>query len=127
MFLALGGFGVGEYDGVSMSMDLFPTILDIAGVDPDDFELDGVSILNEIDSTETIDLARYWRFGNQKAIRSGKWKYHNRHGNRFLFNLSDDPSESVDISDINTEIADSLHLLLEKWDSDMDLYKTYAK
>lgn len=81
-------------DQVVMSMDWLPTLLAAAGGRPDrHFVPDGIDILPHI--KVPIERTLFWRFKayDQKAVRSGDWKYLSANGNEFLFNLVDDPME----------------------------------
>jgi arylsulfatase A-like enzyme len=57
------------------SMDLFPTVLAVAGGDGADYELDGVDLLPYVcrgQAPATRDIC--WEMGPQTAIRRGSWK-----------------------------------------------------
>jgi len=81
----------------AITMDWVATILDIAKVIPDkNYPLDGKSLLSVLKFPAKIfkrDL--YWKmlFRNQKAMRSGSWKYLSIDGDEFLFNLAQDERE----------------------------------
>ena len=81
----------------AITMDWVATFLDAAGVKPrPDYPLDGMSLLPVLKSPGKIfkrDL--YWKmlFRDQKAMRSGDWKYLSVEGDEFLFNLAKDERE----------------------------------
>jgi arylsulfatase A-like enzyme len=81
----------------AITMDWMATFLDAAGVQPHrDYPLDGKSLLSVLQKpkkTFTRDL--YWKmlYRNQKAVRSGDWKYLSVEGDEFLFNLAVDERE----------------------------------
>ncbi|HTP60763.1 MAG TPA: sulfatase-like hydrolase/transferase [Burkholderiales bacterium] len=81
----------------AITMDWVATFLEAAGVEPDPkFPLDGKSLLNVIRKpTKTFDRDLFWKmlFRNQKALRSGGWKYLSVDGDEFLFDLSRDERE----------------------------------
>jgi arylsulfatase A-like enzyme len=82
---------------LAITMDWVATFLDAAGVAPHpDYALDGISLLPVLDDPGTrIERDLYWRmkFRNQKAMRSGDWKYLSLDGDEFLFDLSADQRE----------------------------------
>jgi arylsulfatase A-like enzyme len=81
----------------AITMDWVATLLDAAGVKPDrNYPLDGKSLLNVIQKPKkTFERELFWKmlFRNQKALRSGDWKYLSVEGDEFLFNLSKDERE----------------------------------
>ncbi len=81
----------------AITMDWVATFLDAAGVKPDrNYPLDGISLLKALQKPDRLvkrDL--YWKmlFRNQKAMRSGSWKYLSVEDGEFLFDLSKDERE----------------------------------
>ena len=87
---------------LAMTMDWVPTFLEAAGVAPHaDYPLDGVSLLKNIESPAmTLDRELFWRmkFREQKAMRSGRWKYLSIEGDEFLFDLGKDARERANLA-----------------------------
>ena len=81
----------------AITMDWVATFLDAAGVKPDrNYPLDGKSLLSVMQKPKTtFERELFWKmlFRNQKALRSGDWKYLSVEGDEFLFNLSKDERE----------------------------------
>jgi arylsulfatase A-like enzyme len=81
----------------AVTMDWVATFLDAAGVPADkNYPLDGISLLNVLKNPRrTVERELFWKmlFRNQKALRSGDWKYLSVEGNEFLFNLAMDERE----------------------------------
>ena len=80
---------------LAITMDWSATFLAAAGVAAHaDYPLDGIDLLGE-DKPRNL----YWRmkFREQKAVRSGNWKYLAIEGNEFLFDLSRDPRERANM------------------------------
>ena len=81
----------------AITMDWVATILDIARVFPGkDYPLDGRSLLSVLQKPkQTFERDLFWKmlFRNQKAMRSGDWKYLSVEGDEFLFNLAKDERE----------------------------------
>jgi arylsulfatase A-like enzyme len=81
---------------LAITMDWTATFLAAAGVAPHPgYPLDGVDLLGE---EKPRNL--YWRmkFREQKAMRSGSWKYLSIEGNEFLFDLSRDSRERANMA-----------------------------
>src|SRR6185436_19638101 len=80
-----------------LTMDWTATFLDAAGVAPQrEHPLDGISLrqlLEKPDTTFERDLFWRMKYRNQKAMRSGEWKYLSIEGDEFLFNLARDERE----------------------------------
>ena len=91
------------------TMDIFPTILEIVGLANDDFSntLDGESIVNIFNSNHETRLSKIpFRFDNRGALIDNNIKLIVRDIDDLdfeLYNLSDDPTESNDISKIDTD------------------------
>ena len=81
----------------AITMDWVATILDIAKVSPSkSHPLDGKSLLNVLQKPrQTFERDLFWKmlYRNQKAMRSGDWKYLSVEGDEFLFNLAKDERE----------------------------------
>ena len=87
----------GETAQPVLTMDWTATFLDASGVEPQrDHPLDGVSLLRLLEKPEaTFERDLFWRmkYRNQKAMRSGEWKYLSIESDEFLFNLASDERE----------------------------------
>ena len=116
-----------------MTIDLFPTIADFIGADLPNHSIDGqsaVAVLEGRDGAKSPQDAYYfyYRKNDLEAIRWGDWKLHFPHSYRSmrenpvgsggvpgkydysvktglaLYNLKDDPSESINVVDENPEV-----------------------
>jgi arylsulfatase A-like enzyme len=105
-------------DHVSAFWDIMPTLLEIAKSEIP-VNIDGISflptLLQEDGQIEHENL--YWEFielGGRRALRMGNWKlveYNSNKGNqmtRELFDLSDDPSEVIDLADTHPDIVENM-------------------
>lgn len=93
------------------SIDIFPTVLEAAGVaQPTDRPIDGLSLVDHLKTAGTSKLDRdelIWHFphyrhppGPYSVIRKGDWKLlHYYHGIQELYNLKDDLSEENDLAE----------------------------
>ena len=109
------------------SMDLFPTLLEVAGLPArPKAHLDGASLAPLLRGGDAPDRdALYWHYphyGNQGgapagAIRSGRWKLVEwfEDGRLELFDLVADPGETADVSAEEAEQVAELHARLVAW------------
>jgi arylsulfatase A-like enzyme len=81
----------------AITMDWVATFLDAAGVAADkSYPLDGISLLKTLQKPgRTVKRDLYWKmlYRQQKAVRSGDWKYLSVEGDEFLYNLAVDERE----------------------------------
>jgi len=81
---------------LTIGMDLFPTLLEIAGVDrPRDRKLDGMSFFRRLSMGETLGERQLFRGrGERRAVRRGHWKLTPMPGeNPILADLKADPGK----------------------------------
>jgi arylsulfatase A-like enzyme len=82
-------------DRLAIGMDWTATFLAAAGVSADpDYPLDGIDLFGN-----EVERNLYWRmkFREQKAVRSGVWKYLSIESNEFLYDLSRDSRERANM------------------------------
>jgi len=114
-------------------VDVFPTILDLLGIPfPPDRTIDGSSLVQRFGEGEAEPRGPVWfhQVGHLRAVREGRFKYHDRHrvpfGNPpdfglgvwtqkgpWLFDLELDPDESYDVSERHPETYERLGKMLE--------------
>jgi arylsulfatase A-like enzyme len=102
---------------LAITMDWVATFLDAAGVAPHpDYPLDGVSLLKETPGREL-----FWRmkFRDQKAMRSGKWKWLSIEGNEFLFDLSRDERERANLAKREAQRSEDMRRRYRAWEESM--------
>ena len=82
---------------LAITMDWVATFLEAAGVAPHpDYPMDGISLLANLREPKAlVERDLFWRmkFRDQKAVRSGAWKWLSIEGNEYLFDLSYDARE----------------------------------
>ena len=111
-------------DDITVSYDLFPTILDVAGIRNEN-KIDGISLIPRLLEKSKIDRENvYWHFPHYhgslwkpgSAIRSGDWKliFDYESNEAKLFDIKEDPSELNDISNLFNEEKERLIVELEK-------------
>jgi arylsulfatase A-like enzyme len=110
-----------------VSMDFFPTMLDLAGIGlRPQLHRDGISLLSHLREPEKRrDRTLYWHYPHYHgsgwspggAIRKGDWKLIEfwEHGDAQLFNLADDLGEQTDLSVQQPQIKAELGAALAEW------------
>ncbi len=111
------------------STDLFPTLLELAGLPAQpERHVDGVSLVSTLKGGAPERGPLYWHFphyGNQGgqpggAIREGDWKLIEWYedGRLELFNLREDPGEQHNLAEAHPDRVKRLHEGLRKWRTD---------
>jgi len=111
-----------ETDATTMTMDLLPTFLELAGVagppagDPQAF--DGVSLMPLLLRNEALQpRTLFWRTHDMKAVRQGPWKLVSEHGAPpELFHLGNDLSEKRNLAAAEPQRLTELLDALAKWE-----------
>jgi arylsulfatase A-like enzyme len=109
----------------AITMDWVATFLDAAQVAPHpDYPLDGVSLLEQHPGREL-----FWRmkFRDQKAMRSGNWKWLSIEGNEFLFDLSRDPRERANLARREPHRLRDMQRAYAAWEASMPPIPEEAK
>lgn len=129
--------------------DFFPTILEMAGIKEYKVvqTVDGKSFMPVLLNPQYSDTSRvlFWHMPNKwtnkdgpginyfSAVRKGDWKlvYNIRTGNKELYNLGNDISESNDLSGQFPEkvvmLSSLLTMQLKKWNTPMPVFKVSNK
>jgi arylsulfatase A-like enzyme len=123
-----------EDDDPVINIDLFPTMLELASLPlPPDRVIDGRSLVHRLERRTGEGRGPVWfhQIGQLRAVRDGRFKYHDRHrvpyGNPadfwigfsvrrgpWLFDLEQNPDESYDVAARHPETAESLQRLLDE-------------
>jgi arylsulfatase A-like enzyme len=102
---------------LAITMDWTATFLDAADVDPHpDYPLDGVSLLQE---TPTRELFWRMKYREQKAMRTGSWKWLSIEGHEYLFDLSKDQRERANLAKRYPEKLSALKRRYLAWEATM--------
>jgi len=108
---------------LAITMDWVATFLDAAGVPAHrDYPLDGISLLPNLQNPQRIvDRELFWRmkFRDQKAMRSGAWKWLSIEGNEYLFDLAKDQRERANLARRFAEKFSELRDRYRAWESSM--------
>lgn len=109
------------YDGVVSVMDILPTLRSAAGGGPAT-ETDGIDLTPYLDGTATQpDRTLFWHSGKLMAVRNGEHKVIQTPDERVLYNLAQDPGETVDLSDQLPETYARLYESFRQWCRDLRL------
>jgi len=136
------GFAAGVVDEPVSSLDLLPTFIAAAGVQPSGATLDGMDLLPRLKSAappgQVAERVLYWKFQKQWAVRRGEWKLVRsnqpqggaggvaswiKDGPRArgmepqLFNLKEDLAEQHDVIAEHKDVAAELKALYDRWES----------
>jgi uncharacterized sulfatase len=116
-------------DVVLSSVDLFPTILEIARVKlPENQEVDGKSFLSSLISGQPEnERPVFWHYPvyhhdvPASAVREGDWKLIENlvNGTVELYNLKVDIGETTDLSKVFPEKANELYVKLKDWQKEL--------
>ena len=86
----------------AITMDWVATMLDAARVAPHaEYPLDGMSLLTTFaDPSRVVPRELFWRMKHrdQRAVRSGTWKYLAQDGFEYLYDLAQDPRERANLA-----------------------------
>ena len=102
-----------------LGFDWFPTILDFCDIPSGGIDLDGKSLKKVIcEEASSPHDTLYWRMPKARAVRTGSFKLVSRDTSEGeileLYDLSEDESESCDLSEVNTEKTAELAAVLKK-------------
>jgi len=105
----------------AITMDWVTTFLDAAGVKPHaQYPLDGISLMNVLKNPKrTIKRDLFWKmlYRNQKALRSGDWKYLSVEGDEFLFNLAKDERERANFGKRDPQRLAEMRARYAEWEA----------
>ena len=108
---------------VMIHMDWFPTLLAATGAAPEAaFPSDGIDLLPCCRRAQgPLPRKLFWRYkyNNQRAARSGNWKYLKIRNNTFLFDVVEDPMERANLKGRFPDVYDRLAAEWEEWNAAM--------
>ncbi len=121
------GFEAGvQNESVVQTTDIFPTLVELAGGDPNEHEeLDGVSLLSALKNNSTLDRGEpiygYRAYEDlYSSVREGDWKLLGyRSGKTSLYNVERDRVEQNDLAEEHPEKVAKLLRKLKTWEVGM--------
>lgn len=114
---------------VVQSTDLFPTLVEMAGGKPEDYQnLDGVSLLENIKADKKLQRKAIYAYRAYEdlyvSVRSGAWKLMAfRSGKLELYNIDEDPSEKNNRVEELPEKVSEMVSILRTWEKKMGVQK----
>lgn len=121
----------GQTDQLALTMDIFPTLLELAQIDPPaDRQLDGLSLAPTLLHQKSIERGPIvWDYNHQTAVRSGPWKLvlHRQGplaGQPHLFNLDEDLAEETNLAKEHPAKVKRLHQAYTQWQAEIEQDKT---
>lgn len=126
-------------DSPHIATDIFPTMLEACGGNPNDYVLDGKSILPMIlGGEEVTHKYLFWEMENQTAVRSGKYKLvlngqlvegEPKRADVFLSDLENDPNEKNNLADELPDLTEELKAAALEWRAELEdnWNKNFAK
>lgn len=104
------------YDKPVISLDVAATAVAIADL-AESKELDGVNLIPFLtnDKEEEPHQSLFWRFWSQSAIREGNYKYLKFGEREFLFDVTTEAHENVNLIKKHPDVAKSMKTTLVKW------------
>ncbi len=113
-----GRIAPGESEAVTATFDVFPTLLEFAGVDAGGRALDGRSLAPLlIDRRDPSERTLFWRIRSEAAARKGRWKLvRNAEEAAELYDLSADIGESENLSAQHPQVVAELEADLQRWE-----------
>lgn len=123
----------GTLSGVPVNtIDIYPTLMDYAGVQCPEGQVDGVSIRPLLNGKSIPDRPLFWHYPHYggaggdpcSIIRHGRWKliFYHEDSHVELYDLESDPRELDDVASAHEEQASALMRTLREW-----MEKTGAK
>ena len=108
-------------DETVLGMDLFATMVSIAGVKPPaGLELDGVDLLPMLTEGRRLpERTLFWRYRKEKAVRKGPWKLLVQNNQSKLYNLDEDLGEKENLADVKPGIVKQLEDELSAWEQEV--------
>jgi arylsulfatase A-like enzyme len=109
-------------DTTAMTMDLFPTLLRLANLEPpqadSQYQVDGISLVGTLLRGDPLpQRTLFWRIRQEKAVRCGPWKLvvSSRHPPE-LYNLADDLGETINLAASQPDRVTKLQEKLAEWE-----------
>src|SRR5262249_20587739 len=114
-FIKAPGLTPGVYNKPVTAYDYLPTLVDAAGGDSSQFQGDGYDVMPLLTGQQTTDphQVMFWRVNDIYAVRKGDWKLTRPSTNSgdapFLYNIKNDPGETVVLNNSQIPILIDLH------------------
>jgi arylsulfatase A-like enzyme len=109
---------------VAITMDLTASILAATGATiPTAYKLDGINLLPSLSGRSPgVERQLFWRIKrpyDQRAVRSGRWKLVQDGNDFYLFDVSRDPGERIDLTAEHPDLVHKLNAALDEWEKNV--------
>lgn len=109
-------------DQTAMTMDLYPTFTELAGIESRTNQpIDGVSLNGLLFENKKLPMRTlFWKMDDEVAVRQGPWKLV-KNGDQplELYHLDEDLGESKDLSKQNTQLSKDLWSAYLRWEKEI--------
>ena len=107
----------GNWDGLCGALDMFPTLVAMAGLDmPKTRPLDGKNLWPALrDNGASPVESYYWSWHTEDAIRTADWRMHRFADHSELYDIRADIGETKDVAAANPAIVKSLSGKMDAW------------
>jgi arylsulfatase A-like enzyme len=112
-----GGLVSGHWDGLCGALDMFPTLVAMAGLEmPKTRPLDGKNIWPALrDRTASPVESYYWSWHKEDAIRTADWRLHRYWDHSELYDIHNDIGETKDVAAAHPDVVKSLTAKMNAW------------
>ena len=108
------------YSHPTIAMDVTATVVDAIGKNSTSNASDGINLISEKTKLEhDQNRTFFWRQGDMKAVRQGRWKYVIDDHTQLLFNLDTDVGERKNLFSLHTDEAKKLAKALADWEESL--------
>jgi arylsulfatase A-like enzyme len=107
----------GKWDGLCGALDMFPTLVDMAGLKmPETRPLDGKNVWPALrDKAASPVDSYYWSWHNEDTIRTADWRMHRFSDRVELYDIHKDIGETTNVADKNPEVVAALEKKMNGW------------
>ena len=122
-----GLVGGRSWDGLCGALDMFPTLMDMAGLKmPQTRPLDGKDFWPALrDNTASPVGSYYWTWRNSDGIRTADWKLLRYSDHCELYDIRKDISEAHDVAAAHPDVVKALTAKMNDWVNSMGVALTH--
>jgi arylsulfatase A-like enzyme len=112
-----GGVAGRKWDGLCGALDVFPTLMAMAGLPmPATRPLDGRNLWPALrDGGASPVESYYWAWENEDAIRTADWRLHRFFDHIDLYDIRQDVGETKNVADAHPDVVKSLTVRMNAW------------
>jgi arylsulfatase A-like enzyme len=112
-----GLVGGKKWDGLCGALDMFPTLMDMAGLKmPQTKPLDGKNVWPALrDNTPSPVDNYYWAWKSSDGIRTADWRMHRYADHVELYDMQKDISEAHNVATVHPDVVKTLTAKMNGW------------